>query len=41
MPIDALDDARLPRERLAATRTGVYVASYHNDYTLMQYADPE
>ena len=30
--IDALDDAGLPREQLAGTRTGVFVASYYNDY---------
>jgi len=38
--IDALDDAGLTREQLAGTRAGVYVASYHNDYTMLQYADP-
>ena len=30
--IEALDDAGLPRERLAGTATGVFVASYYNDY---------
>ena len=39
--IDALDRAGLSRERLAGSRTGVFVASYHNDYAQMQYADPE
>ena len=37
--IDALDHAGLSREQLAGSRTGVCVASYHNDYTQMQYAD--
>lgn len=39
--IEAFDDAGLPRERLRGSRTGVYVASYHNDYTQLQYADIE
>ncbi|MEW6704987.1 MAG: SDR family NAD(P)-dependent oxidoreductase [Pseudomonadota bacterium] len=37
--IEALDDAGLTRERLRGSRTGVYIASYHNDYAQMQYAD--
>ena len=37
--IEALDDAGLPRQRLAGSRTGVFIASYHNDYTQLQYAD--
>ncbi len=39
--IDALDDAGLSRERLRGSRTGVFVASYHNDYAQQQYADVE
>jgi acyl transferase domain-containing protein/acyl carrier protein len=39
--IDAFDHAGMSRERLAGTRTGVFVASYHTDYAQMQYADPE
>jgi acyl transferase domain-containing protein len=30
--IEALDHAGLPREHVAGSRTGVFVASYHNDY---------
>ena len=37
---EALDDAGLPRERLAGSRTGVFVASYHNDYAQAQFAAP-
>src|SRR5262249_54638676 len=37
--IEALDDAGLSRERLRGSRTGVFVASYHNDYTQLQYND--
>ena len=36
--IDALDHAGLPRERLAGSATGVFIASYYNDYTVMQYS---
>ncbi len=39
--IEALDDAGLTQSALAGTQTGVYVASYHNDYAQLQYADPE
>ena len=39
--IEAIDDAGLPHERLRGTRTGVYIASYHNDYAQLQYNDPE
>ena len=39
--IEALDDAGLTQPALAGTRTGVYVASYHNDYAHLQYGDPE
>ena len=38
--MEALDDAGQTRERLAASRTGVFVASYHNDYAQLQYGDP-
>ena len=37
--IEALDHAGLSREALAGTATGVYVASYYNDYTDLQFAD--
>jgi acyl transferase domain-containing protein/NADPH:quinone reductase-like Zn-dependent oxidoreductase len=37
--IEALDDAGVPRERLRGSRSGVFVASYQNDYSQMQYAD--
>ena len=37
---EALDDAGLARERLGGSRTGVFVASYHNDYGQAQYAAP-
>jgi acyl transferase domain-containing protein len=37
--IEAIDDAGLPHDSLAGSRTGVYVASYHNDYAQLQYAD--
>lgn len=39
--VDALDDAGLARERLRGSRAGVFVASYHNDYTNLQYSDLE
>ncbi len=35
---EALDDSGLTRARLAGDRVGVFVASYHNDYGLAQYA---
>ena len=38
---EALEDAGLPRERLRGTRTGVFIASYHNDYAALQYQDLE
>ena len=37
--IEALDHAGLPREQLAGTATGVFVASYYNDYADLQLAD--
>ena len=36
---EALDDAGLTREQLRGSRTGVFVASYHNDYAQLQYND--
>ncbi|MCP5420382.1 MAG: SDR family NAD(P)-dependent oxidoreductase [Gammaproteobacteria bacterium] len=39
--IDALDDAGLTRLSLAGSRTGVFIASYHNDYAHLQYNDLE
>jgi acyl transferase domain-containing protein/NADPH:quinone reductase-like Zn-dependent oxidoreductase/NAD(P)-dependent dehydrogenase (short-subunit alcohol dehydrogenase family)/acyl carrier protein len=39
--IEALDHAGLPRERLAGSATGVFVASYLNDYATLQYQDRE
>ncbi len=39
--IEALDHAGLARERLAGSDTGVFVASYYNDYAAMQFADRE
>jgi acyl transferase domain-containing protein/NADPH:quinone reductase-like Zn-dependent oxidoreductase len=39
--IEALDDAGLPQPVLAGSRTGVFVASYHNDYAQLQFADAE
>ena len=37
--IEALDDAGLTREQLRGSRTGVFIASYHNDYAQLQYSD--
>lgn len=39
--IEALDHAGLPRQKLAGSRTGMFVASYYNDYAQLQYGDPE
>ncbi len=39
--IEAFDDAGLPQERLRGSRTGVFIASYHNDYAQLQYNDPD
>ena len=39
--MEALDDAGLTRERLRGSRTGAFVASYHNDYQLLEYRDHE
>jgi len=36
---EALDDAGLTHKRLRGSRTGVFVASYHNDYAQLQYGD--
>ena len=38
---EALEDAGLRFEDLRQTRTGVFAASYHNDYAQMLYRDPE
>lgn len=38
---ESLADAGLTNERLRGSRTGVYIASYHNDYTQLQYRDVE
>ena len=37
--VEAFDDAGLSRDRLRRSRTGVFVASYHNDYAQQQYGD--
>lgn len=37
--IEALDDAGLPRHRLSGSATGVFLASYYNDYQLLQLVD--
>jgi acyl transferase domain-containing protein/NADPH:quinone reductase-like Zn-dependent oxidoreductase len=39
--IDALDCAGLSTQMLAGSRTGVFVASYHNDYAQLQFSDPD
>ena len=39
--MESLDDAGLTRERLRGSRTGVFIASYHNDYQLLEYRDPD
>jgi acyl transferase domain-containing protein/NADPH:quinone reductase-like Zn-dependent oxidoreductase/NAD(P)-dependent dehydrogenase (short-subunit alcohol dehydrogenase family) len=39
--IEALDGAGLSREMLRGQRAGAFVASYHNDYTQLQYNDPD
>lgn len=39
--IEAFDDAGQPQEHLRGSRTGVYIASYHNDYAQLQYNDLE
>ena len=37
---EALDDAGVPGERLAGSRTGVFAAVYNHDYLRYQYSDP-
>ncbi len=37
---EALEDAGQLREQLTGSQTGVFVASYHNDYAMMEYGDP-
>ena len=39
--VEALDQAGMPRERLAGSRTGAFVASYYNEYAQLQYNDPQ
>jgi acyl transferase domain-containing protein/NADPH:quinone reductase-like Zn-dependent oxidoreductase len=39
--IEGLDDAGLSKRMLAGSRTGVFVASYHNDYAQLQFSDPD
>lgn len=39
--MEALDDAGLTRDQLRGSRTGAFVASYHNDYQLLEYRDPQ
>lgn len=39
--IEALDDAGLSETHLKGSRTGVYIASYHNDYAQLQHNDLE
>jgi acyl transferase domain-containing protein len=36
---EAFDDAGLTRGHLRGSRTGVFIASYHNDYARLQYDD--
>lgn len=36
---EAFDDAGFSHPRLRGSRTGVFIASYHNDYTQLQYGD--
>ena len=37
--VEAIDDAGLTQAQLRGSRTGVYIASYNNDYAQLQYAD--
>ena len=37
--IEAIDDAGVPQERLKGSRTGVFIASYHDDYARLVYED--
>ena len=39
--VEAIDDAGIAQERLRGTRSGVFIASYHNDYSGLQYRDVE
>ncbi|WQB85543.1 beta-ketoacyl synthase N-terminal-like domain-containing protein [Hydrogenophaga sp. SNF1] len=39
--MEALDDAGFTRDKLRGSRAGAFVASYHNDYQLLEYRDPE
>ncbi len=38
---EALEDAGLTHSHLNESQTGVFVASYHNDYTQLQYEHPD
>src|SRR5690606_15050108 len=38
---EAIERAGIPFDQLRGSATGVFFASYHNDYALMQYADPD
>src|SRR5512146_183824 len=38
--LEALDDAGQPRDRVSGSATGVFIASYHNDYAHRLVADP-
>lgn len=38
---EALEDAGITTAHLNDSQTGVFAASYHNDYTQMQYAQPD
>ncbi len=37
---EALEQAGQTRENLSGSQTGVFAASYHDDYTFMQHSDP-
>ncbi len=39
--LEGLADAGLPDAQLRGSRTGVFIASYHNDYSQLQYEDLE
>lgn len=39
--VEAIERAGIPLDQLRGAPVGVFFASYHNDYTLLQYADPD